>query len=112
MGLLAILLDARRAKSRKSMLVDRLLPGDEFFDGQRIALAGFFEAEQAAAHGGHDFGLAANDPALGIARREVRDRQRTSIRSDDVLDSRTNLIGHSTLTLNLTLSYARLLAGS
>ena len=42
--LLTILLDARGAQAGKSMLVDGVLPGQEFFDGQRVAAAGFLQA--------------------------------------------------------------------
>jgi hypothetical protein len=41
--LLTILLDARRAQSGKTVLVDRVLPGEEFLDGQRVAAARLFE---------------------------------------------------------------------
>src|SRR6185295_9094833 len=41
--LLAVLLDARRAQTGQAVLVDRILPGQEFFDRQRIAGASFFE---------------------------------------------------------------------
>src|SRR4051812_18137711 len=76
--LLAILLDARGAKSGEAVLVDRILPGEELLDGQRVARAGFLEGEQAAAHGSHDFRLAADDPAFGSRSRQIRNRERTS----------------------------------
>ena len=41
--LLAILLNARRAKAGESVPIDRLLPGEKFFNGQRVTLARFFE---------------------------------------------------------------------
>ena len=41
--LLAVLLDARRAQAGQAVLVDRMLPGQKFFDRQRIAGASFFE---------------------------------------------------------------------
>ena len=100
--LLPVLLDAGRAQAGEAVLVDRLLPGQELLDGQRVAGAGLLEAEQAAAHGGDDFRLAADDPALGIARRKIRNRQRAAIGPDDVFHARTHLFGHSTLVLNLT----------
>ena len=49
--LLAVLLNAGRAQAGKAMLVDRILPREEFLDRQRIAAARFFERQQAAAHG-------------------------------------------------------------
>jgi len=67
-GLLPILLDAGGTQARKAMLIDGKLPGQEFVDGQRVAAAGLLEGEQAAAHGGNDFGLTANNPPLGTGR--------------------------------------------
>src|SRR5262245_22570076 len=43
--LLAILLDARGAQTGEAVLVDRVLPGQEFLDRQRVARAGFLEGE-------------------------------------------------------------------
>ena len=42
-GLLPILLDARGAQAGETVAVDGILPGQELFDGQRIAAAGFFQ---------------------------------------------------------------------
>ena len=55
--LLTILLDARGAQASKSMLVDGVLPGQEFFDGQRVAAAGFLQREETAAYSSDNFGL-------------------------------------------------------
>ena len=62
----AILLDARRAQACKAMIGNRGLPGEEFFDRERITLAGFLKAQQSSAHGGDDLCLSANNPATGI----------------------------------------------
>ena len=43
--LLAILLDARGAQAGEAVLVDRILPGEEFLDRQRVAGAGFLERQ-------------------------------------------------------------------
>jgi hypothetical protein len=59
------LLDSGGPQTRKTMLVDRKLPGQEFVDGQGVAAAGLLEGEQAAANRGDDFSLAADDPPLG-----------------------------------------------
>ena len=75
-----------------------ILPGQEFVDRQRVAAAGLFERKQAAANGSDDLGLAANDPALGAGRGQIRDRQRTAVRPDDVLDPRAMGFGHGVLT--------------
>jgi hypothetical protein len=71
-GLLPILLDAGGAQSGEAMLVDGKLPGQEFVDGERVAAAGFFEGEQAAADRGNDFGLAADHPPFGPGRGQIR----------------------------------------
>src|SRR5688500_13290615 len=62
--LLAILLNARGAQACEPVLVDGILPGEELFDGQRVAAAGFFERQQTAAHGGNNLGLAPDNPAF------------------------------------------------
>src|SRR5436190_24245386 len=87
-SLLAVLLDARGAQAGEAVLVDRILPGEEFLDRQRVAAAGFLERQQAAAHSGDHFRLAADDPALGARRRQVGDRQRTAIGPDYILHPR------------------------
>src|SRR5215468_4666976 len=60
-ALLPVLLDARGAQAGKAVLVDRILPGQEFLDRQRVAAASFLERKQAAAHGSNDLGLASDD---------------------------------------------------
>jgi hypothetical protein len=92
--LLPVLLDARGAQAGEAVLVDRILPGEEFLDRQRVPRAGLFKREQAAAHSRDDFGLAPDDPTLGGGRRQVRDRERTSIGPDDVFDPRAVGFGH------------------
>ena len=74
-----------------------MLPTEEFVYGQLVALAGFLNAEQAAAHGGNHLRLAADDPALGIPRRKIRHRQRAPIGPDNVAHPRSHLLfGHDT----------------
>src|ERR1700678_1937641 len=80
------------------MAVDRVLPGEEFFDRKRIAAAGLFEREQATAHRRNDLRLATNHPALGSGRGEIGDRKRASIGPDDVLHPRAVGLVHVTLT--------------
>jgi len=70
--LLAILLDAGGAQSRKAMLIDGKLPGKELVDGQRVAAASLLKGEQAAADRGNDFGLTANYPPFGPGRGQIR----------------------------------------
>jgi hypothetical protein len=70
--LLAILLDAGSAQSRKTVLVDGKLPGKEFVDGQRVAAASLLEGEQAAANCGNDFGFTADNPPFGPGCWQIR----------------------------------------
>ena len=76
------------------MLIDRCLPGQEFLDGQRVARAGLFEREQAAADSRDHFRFAADDPALRARRRQIRNGQRTAIWPDHILDPRAVGFGH------------------
>src|SRR5580700_2237669 len=93
--LLSVLLDARGAQTGQAVLVDRILPGQEFLDRERITAARLFERKQSAAHGCNDLRLAANDPTLGSRRGQIRDRQGGTVRPDDILDPRAMRFGHS-----------------
>jgi hypothetical protein len=44
-ALLTVLLDTRRAQAGEAVLVDGILPGEEFLDGQRITAARLFERQ-------------------------------------------------------------------
>src|ERR1700730_6554710 len=85
MGLLPVLLDARGAQAGEAVLVNGILPGQEFFDRQRVAGASFFKGKEPATYGCNHLGLAADDPALRCRRRQVRNRKRTAIGPDDIL---------------------------
>src|SRR5262245_39950866 len=69
-ALLAVLLDPRGAQTGKAMLIDRILPGEEFFDGQCVAAASLLEGEQTAAHSRDNLCLATDHPTLGARRRQ------------------------------------------
>jgi hypothetical protein len=94
---MAVLLDARSTQTCKTILVDGCLPGQEFLGRQLVALARFLETEKATANGGYDLSLAPDDPSARICRREIGNRQGAPVRPNDVLDTRSNQIGHSTL---------------
>src|SRR5580700_6520648 len=94
-ALLAVLLDAGGAQASKAVLVDRILPGQEFLNRQRITAARLFERKQSAAHGRNHLRLAANDPTLGSRRGQIRDCQGGTVRPDDILDPRAMRFGHS-----------------
>ncbi len=98
-GSVAVLLDARRAQAGEAELIDRHLPAQEFVDRQGVSRTGLFEREQAAAHRGDDFGLAADDPTFGRGGRQIRDRQRAAVGTDDILHSRSKRFTHFALTL-------------
>ena len=82
--LLPVLLDASGAQAGETVLVDGVLPGQEFFDGEGVATAGFLKRKQAAADGSNDLGLAPDDPALRAWCRQIGDRQRAAVRPDNV----------------------------
>src|SRR5438477_12425980 len=93
--LVAILLDPRYAQPGHAAAVDRALPAGEFLEAERVALARFVDAEQAAGHGGDDLGLAPDDPARGVGRRQRIERQRLAERSDDLGRSNLLVLEHS-----------------
>jgi hypothetical protein len=94
LGLLAVLLDAGGAQAGEAMLVDRILPGEELLDRQRIAAAGLLERKEPAAHGSNDLGLAPDDPALGARCRQIGDSQRAAVRPDDIFGPRSKGLCH------------------
>lgn len=94
-GLGAILLDARGAQAGEAVLVEGALPAQIFLGGQRVALTGFLEAQQAPAHSCHHFRLAADNPAVIARRGQVRNCERTAIGTDDIVDAGTQLTVHT-----------------
>jgi hypothetical protein len=94
-ALLAVLLNARGAQAGKAVLVDRILPGQKFFDGQRVTTARLFQRKEPAPDRRYDFCLSANDPAFGSRCRQIGDRQWGAVGPDDVLDPRAMGFGHS-----------------
>lgn len=95
---LTILLNSGRTQTGQTMTVYRGLPRQEFFDGQRIAAAGFLERQKSPANGGHHFGLATYHPPSRPLRRQVGDGERATVGPNDVFHTRSELIGHRTLT--------------
>src|SRR5262249_29099047 len=93
-ALLPVLLDSRGAQAGKAVAIDGILPGEELFDRQGVAAAGFLKREKSAPHGGHELGFAPDDPALRAGRRQVRDGERTSVRPNHILGPRTMGLTH------------------
>ena len=89
------------------MLVDRLLPGQEFFNGQSVAGAGLFKAQKPPTYRRDDLGLATDDPSLGCTRRKIGNRQRAAVRPDNVLYPGTHIRGHCALLRNSTSQQCR-----
>jgi hypothetical protein len=96
--LLPVLLDARGAQAGQAVLVDGELPAQELLGGQGVTLTGFFKAQETAANGGNNLGLAADNPATSAGRGKVGNRQGTAIRPNDILDPWAVGFGHDTLT--------------
>src|SRR5882757_8969818 len=92
--LLPVLLDSRRAQAGETVAVDRILPGQELFDGQGITGAGLFERQEPAADRCDDLSLAANDPAPRAGSRQIGNGQGTAVRPDDVFHPRAMRFGH------------------
>src|SRR3546814_13883300 len=63
----AILLQARGAQAARTVLVDQALPGQDFFDGEIVALAGFLVREDAGADSGNNRRLEREPPPPGTA---------------------------------------------
>src|SRR3546814_20918099 len=56
----------------------------DLLETEAVAFARLVNREQAAVDRGHDLGLAADDPAGGVGRRQRIQRQRFSKRTDDL----------------------------
>ena len=97
-ALLTVLLNAGRAQAGKAVLVDRVLPGKKFLDRQCVTAACLFKRKKSAADRGDHLRLAADDPTLRSRRRQISDRQRRTVRPDDVFDPRAMGRCHCTLT--------------
>src|SRR5580692_1217956 len=97
-ALLTVLLNAGRAQAGKAVLVDRVLPGKKFLDRQCVTAACLFKRKKSAADRGDHLRLAADDPTLRSRRRQISDRQRRTVRPDDVFDPRAMGLCHCTLT--------------
>ena len=93
-ALLTVLLNTRRSQPGQAVLVDRILPGEEFLDGERVTAARLFQRKKSAADRGNDFCLAANDPTFRSRCRQIGDRQGRTVWPDDVLDPRAMGLGH------------------
>jgi len=92
-----VLLDARGAQACKPMIADRGLPGEEFLNCQRVALARLLKAEKAAANCGHHFSFAPDHPATGVGGGQIGNCQRAPIGADDIFDAGSYHFGHWTL---------------
>ena len=79
---------------RPSRAGRRILPGEEFLDGERVTAARFFQRKKSAADRGNDFCLAANHPTFRSRRRQIGDRQGRTVWPDDILDPRAMGLGH------------------
>jgi hypothetical protein len=87
----AIVLNACCAQACQTMPVDGTLPAEIFLNRQLISPACFFEAEQTTANGGDNFCLATDNPTMGARRRQISNRKRTAIWTDDVIYTGTQL---------------------
>jgi hypothetical protein len=95
--LMPVILDARSPQPSETVLVDRLLPGEVFLDGQQVAAAGFVKGEETTPYGRDHLCLPPNDPTFRVWRRQVADCQWAAIRTDDVFGPSKRFY-HDTLT--------------
>src|SRR5678816_2846760 len=91
----AVMLDPSNPQARHSAALYSPLPTGELFQAQRIELAGLVDGKQAARHRSDDFGLAANDPAIGAGRRQGLERQGLAERADDLCGTNFLVLEHS-----------------
>jgi hypothetical protein len=94
----AVILDPRGSQACKAMIIKGCLPIEEFLNGQGVALARFFQGQEAAANRSNHFRLAADYPTSCVCGGKVGNRKGTSIRSDHIFHPRSNLVGHGLLT--------------
>jgi hypothetical protein len=78
------LLNARRAKSGKAVLIERMLPVEDFLNGQRVSAARLVKGQEAATDRCHDVCLVTNHPARPWPR-EIGHCKRASIRTGDAI---------------------------
>lgn len=64
----AILLNARRTQTRKTMGLVRVLPGEELFLRQLVDLASLLDGDHPATHCDEDRGLTTYYPSAGVRR--------------------------------------------
>src|ERR1043165_7142014 len=93
--LLPVLLDARGTQARKTVTVDRILPGEKLLDGERVTRARFLEREKPATNRRHHLGLATDHPAPRAGSRQIGNGQGATVGPDDILHPRAMRFGHS-----------------
>jgi hypothetical protein len=89
-----ISLDARHAQTAKTILVDRLLPGVEFIDGQCVAATRLFERKQSNANRGNNHGFPLRYPTFCFLWRQIGDRQHRIVWPDDMVASWAIRVSH------------------
>ncbi len=80
------------------MPLDRPLPRKQFVDRKTVSVASLLNGQKPPTDSGNHLGFPPDDPTLCIARRQIRNRQRTPIGPDDVANARPHLLFvHGTL---------------
>jgi hypothetical protein len=64
-----VLLDVRSTQAGQAVLIERMLPGEEFVDREHVTATGFVEGQEATANGRDYLGLAPDDPPFRGRRR-------------------------------------------
>jgi hypothetical protein len=89
-----ISLDTLYAQTAKTILVDRLLPGVEFIDGQRVAATRLFQRKQSNANRGNNHGFPLRYPTFCFLWRQIGDRRHRTVWPDDMVASWAIRLSH------------------
>ena len=92
-----ILLYTLYAQTAKTILVDRILPGTEFIDRQRVAAARLLKRKQTAANRGNNLGFPMRHPTFCSLWRQIGDRQRRTVRPNNVVASWPMRLNHDAI---------------
>jgi hypothetical protein len=90
-------LNSGDTQPKKTMAINRILPGEKLVGSQRVASARLLERYQSASNCRDSYSLAPNDPALCSRRWEIGTCHRTAVEADYTINSRTMGTRHPTL---------------
>ena len=80
----AAFLRMRDLQAVHAIAQQRVLPGQEFLNGEAVAVAGFLQTQKSAVHGRNHLGLPARNPAARVGRRKIGECERRTVRTNHV----------------------------